>query len=149
MKTVLAAFLLAGLTLTSCSSDDNGSSTPASIVGKWNPLRTEIKSGSNPAQVQNYTGDEPGCNKDYYEFEADGDLRDVIYFKNASDVCTEDEGEVSTWAKNNNTLTITDGEFAGVYEIKVLSNSDLQIATTSSLGGIQTTVTLFFKKAAN
>ncbi len=149
-RAILTAFVLVGLTLTSCGSDDNGGGAEASIVGKWNPLKTETKVGNSPAQVENYDGHEPGCDKDYFEFVQSGSLREVVYFKNVSDVCTEDEAQPSSWVKNDNTLTINDGQYDGVYQIKRLTSSDLQLSTEVSFpGGTTTTLTLFFKKAAN
>lgn len=147
IKVVLASLTIATLTLTSCSSDDS-SGTSVSIVGKWNPIKTVIKS-SGSTITQDYDENEAGCAKDFIEFVEGGVLRNVIYFKNAENACTEDAAEPEVWAKTDDELTITGGEYDGTYEITKLSGSELRVTQTESLGGTTATVTVYFKKAAS
>lgn len=148
IKGLLAALVLVGLTVTSCGSDDSGPA--ATITGKWNLSKTVSKVG-DATNTENYAGNEAGCDKDYYEFVGanSGALRDVIFFKNAEEVCTEDEAEAASWNKSEDLLTVTGGDLEGAYEITKLSNSELIILSEGSLGGTETSVTYYFKKAAN
>jgi len=145
MKTIklyLAAVLIAGLSFTSCSDDDdNGPSTGGEIVGKWTPTKT-VTSVNNADVESDYTGNEPGCPKDFSEFVTGGVLRDVIYFKNTAEVCTEDADNTSAWTKTGTTLTI-DGT---TYEITRLTGSELRYKSTVSTGGATLTVTEYFSK---
>ena len=148
IKFFLPLILVFLSTLISCGSDDNTPSTPASIIAKWNVSKTVVKTSTNTSEIP-YTSNEAGCDKDYTEFAANGSLNKVVYFKNASNVCTPDAAGGSTWNKSNNTLTITGGEFAGTYQIKTLSESQLTIESTQTLSGTQFTTTVYFNKNAN
>ena len=141
IKVMLAAVLVAGLSFTSCSSDDDGPSTGGNIVGKWTPTRT-VTSVNGRNESKNYADNEPGCEKDYTEFVTGGQLRDVIYFKNASNACTEDADTDSTWSKAETTLIIDTQS----YEIIRLTGSELQIKSTASAGGATLTVTEYFTR---
>ena len=147
-KALIVAFVLAGMTVVSCSSDDSGPA--ATIEGKWNLSKTVTKVGSAGSQTQNYTGNEANCEKDYIEFMgvASGSLRDVILYTDAQDVCQEDEGTAGAWVKSDSMLTILGGEYEGNYEITKLSNSELRIESSTTLGGQNLVLTYYFKKAS-
>jgi len=148
IKALMVAFVLAGMTVVSCSSDDS-SGPPATIGGQWNQTKTVTKVGTAPAQTQNYNDDELGCTKDYVEFLGtnSGTVKKVIYFKNAQNVCQSDSGLTSNWSKNENTLTISSGEFEGVYTITRLSNTELIIS--GNFTGQNINITYHFRKASN
>lgn len=148
IKILLAAIVVTSLTAVSCSSDDGGSAVSGEVNGKWNPIKTVVKIGTNDF-TEEYGENEPGCDKDYIEFASANVLNNVIYFKNASNVCTPDAATPGTWTRNDDMLTITGGEYSGTYEIVRLNNSDLRVRTTSNTGSITTTATVYFKKAAN
>ena len=145
IKVLLTALVVTAITATSCSSDDSAG-TPASIEAKWTPIKTVTKLGSSN-QTVNYTGNEADCDKDYVQFVTGGTLKDVIYFKNASDVCTEDVStEPATWNKSADLLTINGGGYEGTFDIIKLTNADLIITEESTLGGVDSSVTYYFKK---
>lgn len=147
IKAIMFAFVLAGMTVVSCSSDDSG---PAPMIeGKWNPIKTVTKVGTAGSQSQNYAGNEPGCDKDYIEFvgTSSGNLRDVVFFKNAQNSCTEDEGTAATWSKSDKILNVNGGNFDGDFTITKLSNSELIIESTSNIAGQDLIVKYYFRKA--
>ncbi|MGK4568911.1 hypothetical protein [Flavobacterium sp. 3HN19-14] len=82
-KVLLAGILLTGLSLSSCSSDDDNSATSASIVGKWTPTKTVSKVNGQTALNNPYEGNEAGCDKDFIEFTQAGALNNTVYFHNA------------------------------------------------------------------
>ena len=144
IKALMFAFVLAGMTVVSCSSDDSSGST-AAIDGKWNQVKTVFKA-SGGSITQNYEEDTEGCTKNYIEFVTGGVFNDVVYFKQGGE-CVESMATPGTWVKVDDELTINDGGFlSGTYDIKKLSGSDLQLSTTNSEGGITATTTIFLKK---
>ena len=149
IKVALAAFVLAGLTLTSCGSDDNGGGTPAEITGKWNPTKTVTKIGTT-TDTQDYVNNTTTCDKDYFEFvgTTGGNLRDVI-FVSGQNGCSEDLGDPATWTKADKALTIVGGDLEGSYEITTLSGSDLVISDKFTQAGQEVSITYHFRKAAN
>ncbi len=146
LKLVLASFVIAGLTLTSCSSDDSSGSS-ASIVGKWNPTKSVYKlSGAN--KTETYKGNEPGCPKDFIQFSEGNAFSFVVYNKNPSNECIQAADVAATYVKSENNLTITGGEYAGTYEVTKLTGSQLVVRATQNVGGATATTTLYLKKAA-
>ncbi len=145
IKVVLATLIMAGLTLTSCSSDDS-SGTAASIVGKWNETKTVTKiSGSTVTQTYE---NEEGCDKDFVEFKAGGTLDRVTYFTNASDDCEASSQTGVGYTKTDDVLVINGSIYEGTYEITKLSGSELRVVTEDNTGGTSFTTTIYFKKAA-
>lgn len=147
LKVVLAALVVSAFSFSCSSDDDGGSSTGGNIVARWNPTKTVVKI-SGETFTQNYESNEPGCDKDYLEFTGGGLVNDVIYFKNASDVCTADAATPVSYSKTDNTLVISGGEFGGTYQITKLTGSALQISQSSTSGGLTSTTTVYFTKAA-
>lgn len=147
IKVLLAAFVLAGMTVVSCSSDDSGPA--ATIDGKWNQVKTVVKLG-NQSVTQDYTH-ETGCDKDYVEFAASSVYNEVSYNNVGSGDCAANASDAGTWIKTDDKLTIANGSqiASDTYDIKKLSGSDLQLSVTDSNGGISTITTIYLKKAAN
>ncbi|OYQ48633.1 lipocalin-like domain-containing protein [Flavobacterium aurantiibacter] len=130
--------------LTSCGGDDNPS-TPASIVAKWTPTRTIISAnGGNISS--DYVGNEPGCDKDYIEFTATNAFNNVVFFKDASNVCTPSAAEPATYSKTDNSLVITGDVYGGTYEIIRLTNSELRIKSEETNAGVTTSTSRYFRK---
>ena len=143
IKLFLAVVVASAFTMTSCSNDDDaGISTDGNITGIWNYARTVTN--LNGQETSTDHEHEAGCDKDYQEFVASGVFRDVVLYKNASNVCTED-AQTATWSKSGNTLTLTGSE-AGTYEIIRLDGSELHYKTTSTTGGVTLIVTRVFTR---
>ena len=147
IKVLLSALVISAFSF-SCSSDDDGSSTGGDLTARWNPTKTIVKI-SGESFTQNYTSNEPGCDKDYIEFTDGGLVNNAIYFKNAEEVCTQDAATPVEYTRTDNTLVIADGEYGGTYEISKLTGSELQIKQTSTSGGITSETTVYFSKASN
>ncbi|AWA30809.1 hypothetical protein HYN48_12365 [Flavobacterium magnum] len=130
----------------SCSSDSDSGPAPT-IIAKWNLTKT-VSVVSGTTDTDPYTDNEPGCDKDYIEFVTGGVLKNIIFFKNAENVCTEDAGDQGTWTQAGDALNVTGGALAGTYEVTKLTNSELQIRATSTVGGTTVTVTRYFNKAS-
>lgn len=148
VKALLFAFVLAGMSVVSCSSDDDNGPA-ATIDGKWNQVKTVISVNNVPTPEIPYDGDEEGCDKDYVEFAGAGVFNDVIYFDPAGiEDCQIDMLDAGTWVKNGTTLTISnDGVLEGVHQIVKLTATELQISMSGQVGGATTTSTIFLKKA--
>ena len=150
IKVAAAAFFLGALALTSCSSDDNSGSTPASINAKQTPTKTVVKVGSSQEIEEEYLNNEAGCDKDYVEFSATGSVfKDQYFYKNGSNVCTEDAATApGTWSKTDDTLIINSEEsiYDGNFTIETLSNTDLVISFDTQAGANTVTTSYHFKK---
>ncbi|CAM4119198.1 lipocalin family protein [Flavobacterium antarcticum] len=145
IKALMFAFVLAGMTVVSCSSDDDSGPAPT-IDGKWTQTQTTVTVNNAAPQKFIYDENTVGCDKNYYEFAAGAVFKDVVYFKQGGD-CQQSVATPGTWAKNNNTLTISGaGNVSGVYEITSLSNKGLQISVTNNEGGVKTVTTIFMTK---
>lgn len=144
IKALMFAFVLAGMTVVSCSSDDSG---PApTIEGQWNQTKTIVKI-NNSSVKENYEDNVDGCDKNYIEFATGGVYNDVVYFKQGG-VCQANTATPGTWTKSDDILTIADGaSLSGTYEIVKLSSGALQIATSDVTAGITSTTTIYFTKA--
>jgi hypothetical protein len=149
LRILIATVVIAGISAVSCSSDDDGGAVSGSIERKWNPTKTTVKVGSDTF-TQNYADNEVGCSKDYIEFAAANVLNRVVYNRNVdTNECESVNGTPATWARDENTLTITGGQYEGTYEIVKLNGSELRIEDESTAAGVTTTTTVYFNKAAN
>lgn len=146
IKFLVAAFIAVAFSA-SCSSDDSEDLLGGDLTARWNQTKTIIEI-SGESFRQDYDSNEPGCDKDFIEFTDSGQLNDVVFFRNSSEVCTADAAVQQTYARTDNTLVISGGEFGGTYEIIRLTNSELRIQQSSSSAGITTTTTVYFTKAA-
>lgn len=148
MKKVLkiSVLLLATAFFASCSSDDDGNSISGNLEAKWTPIKTVLKAlGSS--QTQNYDANEAGCDKDYFQFQADGTLKKAIYNRNINNECAEESANDGNWMKDGASLTITNSsDYNGEYTIRKLNGTELQIQTTQPVAGVTTTITLYFQK---
>lgn len=148
IKILLATAIIAAFTLTSCNKDeDNGPVTNGSITAKWNPTKTVVSANGGNI-TQNYTDNEAGCTKDYIEFTAANALNNVVFFKNADNVCTASTATPATYSKSANTLTVVGGEYEGTYTISTLSGSELIVKSVETVSGNQITTNIYFTKAA-
>jgi len=148
-KVILATFVLVGLTLASCGSDDNGSSTPATVEGKWTQTRTVTKLSNQAETSTPYGFNVAGCDKNYIEFATAGSLfKEQYFFKNGAQVCVEDTQATGTWSKTNETLTINSEESAydQVYKIVTLSGNQLVISFDTEAGQNTLVTTYYFTK---
>ncbi len=147
IKALMFAFVLAGMTVVSCSSDDDGGPA-ATIDGKWNQTKTVVELGGQSI-TQDYDDNVAGCDKNYIEFAPSNVFNEVVYFKAAgSGDCQTDMADPGTWSKNDQTLTINNSGFlSGTYEITRLAGNNLEISSTDSAGGVTTKTTIFMTRA--
>jgi hypothetical protein len=146
IKALMFAFVLAGITVVSCSDDDSG---PApTIDGKWNQVKTVVRINNGPGTDIPYDDNQAGCDKDYVEFASGGVFNDVVYIDPAGSVdCQADMLDPGTWTRNNDILIIVnDGDLSGAHKIVRLTNSELQISMSGDIGGVTTTSTIFLNK---
>lgn len=143
LKIVTILFVTLTL-LTSCGGDD-APSVPPTILAKWTPSRTILEANGSRITT-NYADNVPGCDKNFVEFTATNVFRNVVFFKNASNVCDQDEADPTTYTLNENNLVIASGLYSGNYTIFRLTNNELAIKTTESLSGVSTTITTYFNK---
>ncbi|WP_290846563.1 lipocalin family protein [Flavobacterium sp.] len=140
---LLSVAIALGFLANSCGDDDGAR---ASIVGKWDYSRTITEVENQNPVSQNYAGHEPGCDKDYQEFNADGSYRDVALFQNQDDECTEIAVN-GDYSQDGDLLTVSeDGETPQTYTITKLTGSELRYSSTTQNGGLDFTVTLVFRK---
>lgn len=144
MRTTLASLALtAGLLFSSCGDDDG---PRASINGKWEYLKTITKVENQNPTTANYPGHEPGCDKDYQEFLADGSFRDVALFQDQDDNCNEFT-EDGNYALTGDVLSIErDGEPSEVFTVTKLTGTELRYESTAETGGVSITVVQVFRK---
>src|SRR5690606_21855429 len=105
------------------------SNEAATIIGKWTPTKTVVKTGTGTL-TQKYEDNQAGCDKDYVEFVDGGVFRKVIWFKNAENTCTEDAAAPQVWSKSDDELSIIGGDYDGEYDVAKLSGSELRIVST-------------------
>jgi len=144
---VVAMFVLTGLILTSCGSDDSGPTTPATINAKWNRTRTVSQvTGGSPVSTP-YNDNVTGCTKNYIEFATPNVYNDVVYFSQGG-TCSSNTN-AGTWTKSDDVLTIVNGgNLSGRYDIKKLTSTELNIESETTAAGVTTTTTVYFTKAA-
>jgi hypothetical protein len=151
IKVLMLAVLATGFFAMSCSSDDKEDPTGGDLTAKWNQTKTVTKV-SGETLTDNYDDNQVGCDKDYLEFTDDSHVTFVVYNMNADGDCEQSTASnLSTWARNENTLMIagTNPNYSGTYEIIRLTGSELQLRTENTTGGTTTTTSIYFNKAAN
>jgi hypothetical protein len=153
LKFFFAAILVTGM-MVSCSDDDDPA-VSGSVEGRWNPVKTTVKVGSDTV-TEPYDGHDPDCQKDYIEFADNAVLNIVAYnYSDISNTCVAENAPAASWGRSDNTITITgtpDGgnfDFDGTYTITKLNGSELRIQNVSTSGGTTITTTVFFSKAQN
>lgn len=153
-KILIATVVLSAFTLTSCSKDDDNVQVPTSIVGKWNFSKevTQVIVGTVASEesIVNYDGDEPGCERDFLEFNSAMTVRKGIYNKNISNVCTEESVE-GTYTKASDVLTISlpqVEDYDGTFTITKLTSTEMNLEKRSIIGGSTLIVTQLLTKSA-
>lgn len=119
IKFFLFALALSGAAFTSCSDDDNDS-TSASLEGKWYFEQEGIS--TNGQDVLSPWDNTEGCSKDYIELLDAGVYKEKFFYAG----CTTEEN-TATWSRNGNTLTVTDGTDVTTVEIENLTESNLRV----------------------
>jgi len=147
IKLYLAAVLIAGLSFTSCSDDDNnGPSTGGEIMAKWSPIKTVTKLGSIEGEIE-YINSEPTCGDDYIEFATGGVFNRGVWDKNTDTLaCEIDMATATTYTKSNNDLTIGAGLYQGTYKITLLTGSELRFESSANSPAGTTITTFYFEK---
>lgn len=142
LKIVLLSVLTLGLSLASCSGDDDNGTTDGKIEGKWIYTKVGVMNGNNELLID-YPEHEPGCDKNYVEITADGKWKDVSFF---GDECTKESNEGS-WTRNGDSVTITlDGEPESGTILK-LTNTELKLKSTYTEEGETVTAIALFTRA--
>lgn len=119
---LFASALVLGLSLTSCSKDeDNG---PASLEGKWNASKEGSVIGGTEYLVD-YMGNESGCSKDYVNLTSAGVFTDVDY--DSTDSPCEAFTSTGTYTRSGNNITVTADGYEDTVEIMNLTSSELKI----------------------
>lgn len=144
LSILFVSVLTLGLSLTSCSSDDDNNN--ASIGGKWTP----VKMGSilNGQEILVAIPNEGKCDSDVFEYTADGKFTDLSYeFSNNKCEASTDKG---TWSLKDKVLSITyDGDTeVNKVEILELTKSSLKVKYTEKLdeNNDMIIITLFERK---
>lgn len=148
MKLVVAMFVVAGMTLVGCGSDDSGPAAPAEITVKWNQTKTVTQvANSAPVEVL-YEDNVADCTKNYVEFATPNVYKDVVYFKQSGQ-CQANSATPGTWTKSDDNLTIVNGgDLTGTYKITKLTSTELNIMSENTSAGVTTKTTVYFTKAA-
>lgn len=152
-KLKLASLFLAGVMLVGCSNDDNnGPQTNGDLTARWNPDKV-LREIGNDDQTTPYDGHEPGCEKDFVQFNDDNTVTIAEYTTVFGNCQQNVDPTVTTFTRptNDPTRLIINGSvnYQGDYEIIMLNNSDLRIQKVDNVAGSEIKTTIFFKKAAN
>jgi len=101
MKKLLLLLSFVAVSLTSCSNDDDSSSTvavnEANLMKKWYYVSYEVAGQTIPY-------DNLECGRDYMQFKADDVVED--YYVNSCDPLDADT-DLGTWSLSGNTITLT------------------------------------------
>ena len=145
MKKITILFLSVltlGLSVASCSSDDDNGGGSASIEGKWELSQEGVIVGGKEVLEDAENG---ACSNDTYEFTNDGKVKLTQYESNEG-TC-EAYTDNGTWKKNGNTLTIKyTGDDEESYETEISGNKAKLKYTVSYEGESFTYVEVYVKK---
>ncbi|HEY0047088.1 MAG TPA: hypothetical protein VGB44_10295 [Flavobacterium sp.] len=149
-KFLLAAVLFSGLTFTSCSNDDDDNNdqnvTTGEIMAKWNHNKTVQNFGGTDTE-DIYENQEPECGDDYIQFAAGGVFNRVVFDRDVdTQACVTEFATPAVWTRTDNTLTISNGPYAGNYTISKLNNNELEFWEEEITAGSTTTRTYYFTK---
>jgi len=118
------SFVALSMTLVSCSKDDNnGSTTSASLVGKWEYSK-EGSTVNGQEFLVAYMGNETGCSKDYIDVTATS-VADVDY--DSTDNPCEMFTDTYSYTRTGNTLTLTVSGMEFTSTIVTLTSTELKI----------------------
>jgi hypothetical protein len=144
MKKLIILFVfavVAGLNFTSCSSDDDNTSS-TSIEGKWNFSKFSTTVNGVTSPEMDYEGNETGCPKDFIEIKTGGVFVDGDY---SGSSCTLDSF-TGTWAKSGNTLTITAESETFTVELISVTSSSMKIKSSETFNGETVIVNMTFTR---
>jgi hypothetical protein len=145
MKKITILFLSVltlGLSVASCSSDDDNDGGSASIEGKWE-LSQQGAIVNGKEILANATNG--SCSNDTYEFTNDGKFKYTEYYNNEGKC--EAESYSGTWTKNGNTLKIKfTGDDEESYETEISGNKAKLKQTYTEDGQSVTDVYVYVKK---
>ena len=146
MKKITILFLSVltlGLSVASCSNDDDNDGGSASIEGKWELSQEGAIVGDKEMLVDAENG---SCDNDTYEFTNDGKFKLTEYYSNEGNC--EAETENGTWTKNGNTLTIkyTGDSEGDTYQTEISGNKIKLKETFTDEGQTYTYVYVYVKK---
>ncbi len=129
MKKLLVLVSLLAIGLSSCSKDDDSSGSSAALEGKWIFSKEGAIVGGNEMLID-YTGNEAGCTKDYSIIKSNGTIEDVDFdsFNSPCEMFVDNY----SWSRSGNTLTVGEGADSSVFEILVLTSTELKIKETTS-----------------
>lgn len=151
IKFLLAFVLFAGISVSCSDDDDNPNPTGGTLEGRWIPTETVVKSGNNEI-VNDYTGHQPGCDKDYIEFAAGNVFNKVDYNPdiNNPSICAPSSATPASYTRAENSLTIGGNTtYAGTYTITRLTNSQMRLSSSASTGAAGVTTILYFDRASS
>nr|WP_294928303.1 lipocalin family protein [uncultured Flavobacterium sp.] len=134
--------LTLGLSVASCSNDDDNDGGSASIEGKWELSQVGYIVGGQETleDVKNES-----CSNDTYEFTNDGKFKYTEYYSNEGKC--EPETDNGTWTKNGNTLKIKfTGDDEESYETEISGNKAKLKQTQTVEGQTFTYVEVYVKK---
>ncbi len=121
MKKLLfyAAALLAAISFSACSDDDQPGDTPESIVGTWQITHDEVwvDDGENSTWSTNYPDEGQYWT---YTFDKSGTYVETAYDYNNVSSTTN-----GTYSTSSNTITLKSGYNSRTFEIKKLTGSQL------------------------
>lgn len=146
MKKITILFLSVltlGLSVASCSSDDDNNGGSASIEGKWE--LTQVGGVLNGQEFLEDVEKDGGCSSQTYEFTNDGKFKETNY-ESVNGKC-EGETDNGTWTMNGNKITIKyTGETEGETSETDISGNKLKLKQTYSEGGLTVTAVLVYVK---
>ena len=115
MKKLILLLSVFALVFTSCSSDDDSSSSQDQLIGTWKYYKY-FENGVEETL-------EPCENQDTSVFSANGDFSGSFYIDNAG-TCELDETLTGTWNnEGNGSYSITEGGFTDTEQITFESNT--------------------------
>lgn len=139
---LLASMLIAGMSLESCSNDDN-SDHVGSIIGKWNFSTQKITSNRFVINEGPYEGNEPGCEPDFIEFNEDHTAVAGDYSENC-----ELETISSIYTLDKNILDLSYGPVDNMeFRIVTANETTLVLKSTSQNNGMTLVTEAKFLKA--
>ena len=147
MKNIVAKLLVfAFLTffLLSCSKDQDPAPVTPLIVGKWTQIKTVVTVPGSPTATEPYTGNEPGCNKNFLEFVSGGVANSIEYSK-VNNLCVP-ATDAAIWAQTGNNLKITVGSEITNYNIEALTATDLVLKGSLSSGNVTATFVIYLSR---
>lgn len=119
---MLASAALLTVSLNSCNVNENGGGVPRSLlVGKWEYSKERTSTSGQVLPEQDYTGNQPGCPKDYYKFNDDGTLEHGDYRNPECDL----EVYTAIWYMIGSTLMINDMGLLTPLKIENISSNRL------------------------